>query len=200
MKKVVRLTEADLIRIVKRVISENETPKFDYIFDRNDGYTDSTPAKKLYFVSNGDSFDVFAENYTKDGSKNTIVNTNRKLPKLNELGVTYNMASGKFKNNDKADEGNSVARLITPPMERSNGNWVFFVNNEGIPVMGRLTVMNGLPIKGGLEDKGGKGLPLKDNETITGQDYFIVEEPSGKNKYGKGSMISIEDVEKSRPA
>lgn len=199
MKKVVRLTESDLIRIVKRVISENSIPTYDYIFARNDGYTDSTPAQKLYFISNGDSFDVWAEEYTKDGSKGRIINTGRKLPKIDELGVTYNMASGKFKNNGEGDEGNGVASLITPPMEKSKGNWVFFVNNEGIPAKGRLTVANGLPIKGMLDTKG-NGHPLKDNETITGQDYFIVEKPSRKNEYGKGTVISVEEVERSEPA
>ena len=199
MKKVIRLTESDLIRIVKKVINENAMPQYDYIFERNDGYTDRTAAQKLFFVSNGDSFDVWAEEYTNDGSKGRMVNTGRKLPTLSDIGITFNESAQNFKNSDGSLEGNDVAHLITAPMERSKGNWIFFVNKEGVPSKGRLKVANGLPIKGMLDTKG-KGYPLEDNQTITGTDYFIVEKPSRKNEYGKGTTISIEEVEKSKPA
>ena len=197
MKRVVRLTETDLIRIVKRVISENTIPKYDYVFTRNDGSTDYTPAQRLYFITNGDSFDVLAEEYSKDGSEGNRDLTGLKLPKIDELGLTYDMASNMLKNNREANVGNSVAALVTPPMEK--GNWVFFINKDGIPTKGLLKAANGLPIKGVLDTKG-NGHPLKDNETITGLDYFIVEKPSAKNEYGKGSRISIEELERAKPA
>jgi hypothetical protein len=68
MKKIVKLTESDLVRIVKKVISENALPKFDYIFRRTDGVNEPTVAQDLYFISNGSGFDVWMKEYKKDGS------------------------------------------------------------------------------------------------------------------------------------
>jgi len=193
MKKVIKLTESDLVRIVRKVISENALPTFDYIFRRNDGVNEPTVAEELYFISNGDSFDVWMKEYKKDGSIGRVVDTGKQLPTLDELGVSYNESNANFKNNDEGLNGNNVARLITPSMERAKGNWIFFVNDEGIPTKGKLRVSGDLPIKGMLDTKG-DGHPLKDGEVITGYDYFIKEKPSRRNEYGKGIALSIEDM------
>lgn len=196
MKKVIKLTESDLVRIVRKVISENALPTFDYIFRRNDGVNEPTVAEELYFISNGGGFDVWMKESKKDNTPGRVINTGKKLPTMDELGVTYNESNKNFKNNEKSLEGNSIARLITPPMERAKGNWIFFINEDGVPTKGRLTTMNSLPIKGMLDTKG-KPHRLKDGEEITGYDYYIKERPSRKNKEGVGVSLSIDDMTKS---
>jgi hypothetical protein len=199
MKKIIKLTESDLVRIVKKVISENALPKFDYIFRRNDGVNEPTVAQDLYFISNGSGFDVWMKEYKKDGSIGRVVDTGKTLPTLDDLGIVYNEANRNFKNTDGGLNGNDVARLITPSMERAKGNWIFFVNSDGVPTKARMTIAQDTPIKGML-DKNGEGHPLRDGEIITGSDYFIKVKPSRKDEYGKGISISIEDMEPSKKA
>lgn len=197
MKKVIKLTESDLVRIVRKVISENALPTFDYIFKRNDGVNEPTLGEELYFISNGGGFDVWMKEYKTDGTLGRVINTGKKLPTMDELGVIYNDSNKNFKNNDAGLNGNDIARLITPPMERAKGNWIFFVNEEGIPTKGRLTTMTNLPIKGMLDTKG-KPHQLKDGEEITGYDYYIRQKPSRKNKEGIGIGLSVDETTKSK--
>ena len=188
MKKIIRLTESDLVRIVKRVISENTLPTFDYIFTRNDGVNEPTPGQKLYFISNGEKFDVWMEELTKDGSKGRIINTGMKVPTLDELGVVYDENGGLFKNNEAGKLGNNVAKLITPRMEQTQGNWIFYVTKDGIPSKGRMTTVNGPK-----SDVKGKGHKLTDGEEITGYDYFVKPRRLRKSKSDEIVSINITD-------
>ena len=192
MKKIIRLTESDLANIVRRVIREQSTPTYDYIFVRGDGYSEDTFANKLYFVSNGDTFDVWAGQRDSANPLGRVVNTNMKLPKQSELGVVYAESSQLWKSNDVAKVGNSIAKLITPTMDR--GNWVFFVDNKGVPTKGRLVLSGEMPVKGIL-DKEGTEVKLKDQAMITIDNYVVTTKPSRKDEYGKGFTISLEETE-----
>ena len=185
MRKIIRLTETDLANIVKRVIREQSEPTYDYVFSRKDGYSENTMANKLYFVSNGDTFDVWGRK-TNDTK---AVNTNMKLPKQSELGLVYNESSKKWETNNSSKLGNRIAKLITPTMD--NGNWVFFVSNKGIPTIGNL-VLSTMPVKGILDRKGIE-VKLKDQAVLTYPNYVVTTKPSRQDEYGKGLTVSLKD-------
>jgi len=185
MRKIIRLTETDLSNIVKRVIREQSEPTYDYVFSRGDGYSENTMANKLYFVSNGDTFDVWGRK-TNDTK---AVNTNMKLPKQSELGLVYNESSKKWETNNSSKLGNRIAKLITPTMD--NGNWVFFVSNKGIPTIGNL-VLSTMPVKGILDRKGIE-VKLKDQSVLTYPNYVVTTKPSRQDEYGKGLTVSLKD-------
>lgn len=185
MRKIIRLTETDLANIVKRVIREQSEPTYDYVFSRKDGYSENTMANKLYFVSNGDTFDVWGRK-TNDTK---AVNTNMKLPKQSELGLVYNESSKKWETNNSSKLGNRIAKLITPTMD--NGNWVFFVSNKGIPTIGNL-VLSTMPVKGILDRKGIE-VKLKDQSVLTYPNYVVTTKPSRQDEYGKGLTVSLKD-------
>ena len=185
MRKIIRLTETDLSNIVKRVIREQSEPTYDYVFSRKDGYSENTMANKLYFVSNGDTFDVWGRK-TNDTK---AVNTNMKLPKQSELGLVYKESSKKWETNNSSKLGNRIAKLITPTMD--NGNWVFFVSNKGIPTIGNL-VLSTMPVKGILDRKGIE-VKLKDQSVLTYPNYVVTTKPSRQDEYGKGLTVSLTD-------
>lgn len=184
MTKIIRLTETDLANIVKRVIREQSEPTYDYVFSRGDGYSENTMANILYFVSNGDTFDVWRQK-----NDNATVKTNMKLPKESELGLVYNESSKKWETNNSSKLGNRIAKLITPIMD--NGNWVFFVSNKGIPTIGNL-VLSTMPVKGILDRKGIE-VKLKDQSVLTYPNYVVTTKPSRQDEYGKGLTVSLKD-------
>lgn len=183
MTKIIRLTETDLANIVKRVIREQSEPKYDYVFSRGDDYSENTTTNKLYFVSNGDTFDVWGR------KGNVAVNTNMKLPKESELGLVYNESSKKWETNNFSKLGNRIAKLITPTMD--NGILVFFVSNKGIPTIGNL-VLSTMPVKGILDRKGIE-VKLKDQSVLTYPNYVVTTKPSRQDEYGKGLTVSLKD-------
>ena len=183
MTKIIRLTETDLANIVKRVIREQSEPTYDYVFSRGDGYSENTMTNKLYFVSNGDTFDVWRR------KGNVAVDNNMKLPKESELGLVYNESSKKWESNNSSKLGNRIAKLITPTMD--NGNWVFFVSNKGIPTIGNL-VLSTMPVKGILDRKGIE-VKLKDQSVLTYPNYVVTTKPSRQDEYGKGLTVSLKD-------
>jgi len=189
MRKIIRLTETDLANIVKRVIREQSVPTYDYVFSRGDSYSENTMANKLYFVSNGDSFDVWVEQKTDTNPIRKSVKTNMKLPKESELGLVYNESSKKWETNNSSKLGNRIAKLITPTMD--NGNWVFFVSNKGIPTIGNL-VLSTMPVKGILDRKGIE-VKLKDQSVLTYPNYVVTTKPSRQDEYGKGLTVSLKD-------
>ena len=189
MRKIIRLTETDLANIVKRVIREQSEPTYDYVFSRKDGYSENTMANKLYFVSNGDTFNVWARQRDSANPLGRVVNTNMKLPKQSELGLVYNESSKKWETNNSSKLGNRIAKLITPTMD--NGNWVFFVSNKGIPTIGNL-VLSTMPVKGILDRKGIE-VKLKDQSVLTYPNYVVTTKPSRQDEYGKGLTVSLKD-------
>lgn len=183
MPKIIRLTETDLVNIVKRVIREQSEPTYDYVFSRRDGYSENTMANKLYFVSNGDTFNVWGQK-----NNNKAVKTNMKLPKESELGYVYNESSKEWESNDVAKVGNSIAKLIT----KEEGNWVFFVSNKGIPTIGKLGLSGERFVKGILDRKGIE-VKLKDQAVLTYPNYVVTTKPSRQDEYGKGLTVSLTD-------
>lgn len=190
MKKTIRLTENQLIKIVKNIINEQQI-KADYKMVRDDAWNESTFTQALYFVKNGDTFDVWYETPTQD-----IVSSGLKLPKKSELGIVYNSDAKEFTPNDAVMLGRRFARSITT--SQGMGNSVA----EKLPSLIVYTdEFDGLPKKGvfkaGSSPLGtfkGQSIPLEDGSVAAGEDYFITTKPSRKDRYGQGSYPMISSV------
>lgn len=193
MKKTIKLTESDLIRIVKKVIKEQVKNNFDYKMPRKDSWNSKTTGKALYFVKNGDTYDVWYENQTGD-----IVSGGVKLPKRDELGIVYNKENNEVLPNDTVKTARAIARTITT--DQGMGNSIA----EKLPSLIVFTDDDGLPKKGMFGSafyhldvlKDGNEVKLEDGNEALGNDYFVVEKPNRKEKYGRGvtSGIHIEDI------
>ena len=176
------------------LISEQTTQKFDYFMTRDDGTNESTSGKALYFVKNGDSFDVWFENQSGE-----ILSSGTQLPTRDELGIIFNQSEKRFLPNKAAQLGRKIARTINTNLGmKDNGIdalpiMVMFTDNDGIPKKAHLQYTQ-YP----LNILKGKEIALKDGAEITGKDFFIYQKPNRKDQYGKGlvTATSIEDVAK----
>ena len=176
------------------LINEQNTQKFDYFMTKDDGFNEETSGKALYFVKNGDTFDVWFENQNGE-----ILSSGTKLPTRDELGIIFNQSEKRFLPNKAAQLGRKIARTInTNQGMRDNGI-------DALPIMVMFTDDDGIPKKAHLrytqyplDILKGKEIPLKDKAEITGKDYFIYKKPNRDDKYGKGlvTATSIEDVAK----
>jgi len=175
MSKTIKLTERDLMRLVKRVIEEQDTTKqYDYMFNGGDSFNEPNPANKLYLMKNGNTYDVYAQ----EPNSMRISFTNFTLPLESELAAKFN--GEKLINNDSANLGNQIAKLITSGLKMSQGNWVIYTKNNGVPAMGRYTVSKEYPIDV-LENEGKTRRKLKLNQEYTSNDYFVTNK---KDKFG----------------
>ena len=87
MKKIIRLTESDLYRIVKKVIKEQSEfdPKTASYFA---GATnDLSPKPALYFVKEGDSYQAWVEVKKSNSERNSFLSLGL-LPKAETLTAT----------------------------------------------------------------------------------------------------------------
>ena len=66
------------------MINEQNTQKFDYFMTKDDGFNEETSGKALYFVKNGDTFDVWFENQNGEilSSGTKLLNTKHEWKKL----------------------------------------------------------------------------------------------------------------------
>jgi len=169
------------------LIKEQNAQRFDYSMTKNDGFNEQTSGKALYFVKNGDTFDVWYEN--QDGE---ILSSDTKLPTRDELGIIYNQSEKSFLPNSAAQLGRKIAKTINTNQEMSDKGidalpiTVMFTDTDGIPKKGYLQYTQ-YP----LDILKGKQIPLEDNAEITGKDYFIYKKPNNQDKYGKGLITAI---------
>jgi hypothetical protein len=183
MSKTIKLTERDLMRLVKRVIEEQDTTKqYDYMFNGGDSFNEPNPANKLYLMKNGNTYDVYAQ----EPNSMRISFTNFTLPLESELATKFN--GEKLINNDSANLGNQIAKLITSGLKMSQGNWVIYTKNNGVPAMGRYTLSAESPIDV-LENEGKTRRKLKLNQEYTSNDYFVTNK---KDKFGR--TLSFDEV------
>jgi hypothetical protein len=183
-KKIIRLTESEFVEIVNRVINEQQQ-NYDFIFSRNTSLTEPTKAEEIYLVKNGDTYDVFA----KRPKSNIIEKTEFSLPKLSELSLRWNGST--FENNETTETANMIASLIKTNFERSQGNWVVYTKENGLPAIGKLSL--GPVYDFDILDKYKKNRKkLKTGESYTPNDYFIV-------KQNKGRSLEVKDVEEAKP-
>ena len=185
MKKVIRLTESDLYKIVKRVLKEQTFFDYDYYFKRDTGATDvSGTYDIIYFKKVGDSYLVFGDN-----GEGIIKGLGVTVPTIAQLGLAVN--GGVIKYNASVGDAVYIANLITPSLDTYNkpSKLGIFVDKNGIPSKGNISKTSA-PIKQALDKEGGKGHQVKDGEVAIGKDYFIIDK-KGYNGYGSGLQITV---------
>jgi len=176
------------------LITEESTQNFDYFMVRNDGFNEQTAGKALYFVKNGNTFDVWYENQNGE-----ILSSGTKLPTRDELGIIFNQSEKRFLPNKAAQLGRKIARTINTNQGMGDNGI------DALPIMVMFTDSDGIPKKAllqrmlyPLDTMKGKEIPLENNAEITKNDYFVYKKPDRKNKYGQGIMtaMNIDDVAK----
>jgi hypothetical protein len=184
MKKVIRLTESDLYKIVKRVLKE-QSLDYDYFFKRDTGATDvSGTYSTIYFKKDGDSYLVFG-----DKGEGIIKGLGIKVPTISQLGLS--VQGGVIKYNGSVGDAVYIANLITPSLDTYNkeSKLGIFVDKNGIPSKGSINKLT-VPIKQALDKEGGEGHQVKDGEVAIGKDYFIIDK-KGYGGYGSGMQINV---------
>jgi len=168
---VIRLSESNLIKMIKNIINE-QVKQYDYMIMGGDSFNEPNAADKLYLLKNGNSYDVFAQ----EPNSRRISFTNLTLPLESEMVSTFD--GQRFINNDSANLGNQIAKLISSGLKMSKGNWVVFTKDDGVPAIGRYTLSPNLPIEA-LEKEGKNRKKLKLNTEFTMNDYFVSDKRNG---------------------
>ena len=186
MRKTIKITESDLNRIIKRILNE-EPKRFEYMLTRDYSYREPTDADEIYFVKNGDTYDVHA----KLSGSNMIEKLNVQLPKESELTVKFNGSA--FLSHGQTKVANQIASLILTQMEKSKGNWVVYTKEEdGKPAIGRFVQGNLLELNLLKQDKVEK--KLKINDIYSSKDYIVSVKPKLFDKYsGRGYSFEVAD-------
>jgi hypothetical protein len=184
MKKIIRLTESDLYRIVKKVIKEQSEfdPKTASYFA---GATnDLSPKPALYFVKEGDSYQAWVEVKKSNSERNSFLSLGL-LPKAETLTATI-------------DNSNRI--VLTGPSVIANEIYSeMFGGTKGVAV-----VLNGEPylanmFLSGVVPDAETALktmtsvePKLGNQITKDKSFFITVKPNvKKGNYGKGSEIKL---------
>ena len=183
--KIIRLNESELIRIVRKILNEQEN-NFDYVFYRDTSIREFTPAQEIYLVKNGETYDVFA----KKPDSNIIETTNFTLPMESELSLKWD--GSQFVNFGPAKIANQIASLIKTNFERTKGNLVIFTRKNGKPAIGNFGLG---PIFSDdiLKRYNKTGKKLKVDELYTVNDYVPL-------KRKRGRSFEVKDVVEAKPS
>lgn len=186
MKKIIRLTESDLYRIVKKVIKEQSEfdPKTASYFA---GATnDLSPKPALYFVKEGDSYQAWVEVKKSNSERNSFLSLGL-LPKAETLTATI-------------DNSNKI--VLTGPSVIANeiysemygGTTGVAVAFNGEPYLANMFLSGVVPdAETAIKEQGMKPVEPKPGNQITmNKSFFITVKPNvKKGNYGKGSEIKL---------
>jgi len=140
MSKIIRLTEQDLYRIVKRVISEQFEEDFVYSLEPSryvvSKETGRTPS--LLFGKSGYGYVVYKCIYNNT-NKTFLITPTEILPKITELSVIASMKNGEIEysvdtKNIKAELSQNLAYFLN----YNSGKHYVFEGTNGVPVVGIL--------------------------------------------------------------
>jgi len=196
MKKIIRLTESDLYRIVKKVINEqiNFDPNTADYFSGSDN--DQNPNKVLYFVKNGDTYQTWIERSDTTSRKRGKASFLGLLPKAESLTATFKTIDNQIR---LVLTGESIkANKIYSEMYGGDKGVAVVLN--GKPYLANMVLSGVIPYtEKELENrtttlKGKNSVePKPGNEITIRKSFFITEKPNDKKgKYGKGSEINLE--------
>jgi hypothetical protein len=144
MKKVIRLTESDLVRIVKRVISEQLVPD-DGLFSEDEKYMLKQGIKSLHDQISMVRKENFEEK--KDQIKTTLTSMKNKLRSL--INLTINKVKGKI-DEKQLNNLKRRAELLNKKLEELETTGKVFTKEEKRMILSEmiaiLGVIVGLPI------------------------------------------------------
>lgn len=186
MKKIIRLSESDLYRIVKKVIKEQSEfdPKTASYFAASTN--DLSPKPALYFVKEGDSYQAWVEIKTRTSARNAYLSIGL-LPKAETLTATI-------------DDGNKIvltgpsiiANKIYGEMYGSTTGVAVVFNGE--PYLANMILSGVVPdAETAIKEQGMKPVEPKPGNQITkDKSFFITVKPNvNRGNYGKGSEINL---------
>jgi len=138
MKKVIRLTESDLVRIVKRVISEQLVPD-DGLFSEDEKYMLKQGIKSLHDQISMVRKENFEEK--KDQIKTTLTSMKNKLRSL--INLTINKVKGKI---DEKQLNNLKRRadLLNKKLEELETTGKVFTKEEKRLILSEMVAILGL--------------------------------------------------------
>jgi hypothetical protein len=149
MKKIIRLTESDLVRIVKRVIAEGFNPNQILKFDAVTGYK-SALFPELQYTDNGGNWDF------EFGGSNQLANVvNMTTNSANYAGST---AGGRFQGyqneyNPNDLHNRAAAEALIPKTTKTKQEVINIVNKS---VVGSNKSVTGIKAGGTYKNKEGK--------------------------------------------
>jgi hypothetical protein len=191
MKFVITENDRKRIKGLYKINEESTEPSFDYQYymesDQGFEIPNATEGvvKKMYFVQNGNDFAVFVDD--ANGKISSLRNEfgDAKVPRFDELGfVVKKDMSLSF--NSATKMGNGIAGALVSSAERmgDDGARVLFLNKDGIPALGDLSTRT-LPMVPPNKKIANVG------EELTINSIQVLENPKGKDNYGKSRILSI---------
>lgn len=186
MKRVIKIKESDLVKIVKNILNEQPSPGgFQYKMGRaqDDRFQEPTRFTEIYFKKSGDSYMVYA----KKPDSNMIGDTGIILPTEQQLLAKWDGRT-EFVNEGGTIDGSDVAKSIMTNFKASQGNFIVYTKSDGVPAMGKFVLGYNQPIDvlvgEGLSEKS-----LKPGQVISLKDYIVVD-----RKRGFGRAMTIRDI------
>jgi hypothetical protein len=191
MKKIIRLTESDLYRIVKKVIKEQSDfdPKTASYFAKSTNDLSINPA--IYFVKEGDSYQAWIQQKKPNVARSTFKSLGL-LPNSETLTATI-------------DNGNKI--VLTGPSvigneiysEMYGGTTGVAVVSNGKPYLANMYLSGVVPDAETALKTMTPVEPKPGNELTIGKTFYLTVKPNvNKGNYGKGSEIKLSSAHEVR--
>lgn len=190
MKKIIRLTESELIRVIKRVINEQfDKNSASYYFNpQNDAPAYPYPGG-MFFVKEGDSYRPWVGVRDSEYSDKILYKQSKYLvPKVEDLTaeLNNNLNDITFPSGSKSFEANEIYKDFF-----GGGDKGVIVLKDGVPTKGVMELQSGLA---DINIKMGRTpVEFKSGNTIQYEvSFFLVEKPNLKREnYGKSYDLNF---------
>lgn len=189
MKKTIRLTEAELINLVKRIIKEEFDPNTaSYYFNPSNDVSTYTG---MFFVKEGNSYRPWVGVKDSKG-RDQYTPSKYLIPKMEEITAELDPSLKKviLPEGSKSFESNQIYRDFfgQTPMG------IVVLDKNGVPTKGELSF--NIDMADVLLKQGRTPVPYEEGNTIQyNKSFFLISKPKKKPKnpedYGKGATLGI---------